>query len=193
MGKTLAGLTLEELGDRMAGVQPGSLTHGQLMSELSRRQLEEQIKATIAQCKAAEAAVEAAKHTQRNAPYMLCSVVVLTASAVISAGLMGPTDIQSAASERQALGKCEAEAQRTYPNEDYYSIVGTLGVGSPMIRYVHSCMLAAGFEPRLTKVCVDESHPGMDSVTNPHCYAPIGWLDFLIYRVEFWRSARMPE
>ena len=97
--------------------------------------------------------------------------------------------------QRQQMAKCQAEAQRTYPTQAYYTdrFSDPDGLGTPMIPYVHSCMLAAGYALRFTKACVDESNPGMDLATNPSCYAPTDWGGLLIYRVERWKSAQLPN
>jgi hypothetical protein len=84
-------LTVDEIGARMSGVQHGSLVQGQLMDELARRRLIEQMEATIAQKRAATALIDAAtagvdtaKATKANARYMLLSVIALSVFSILN-------------------------------------------------------------------------------------------------------------
>jgi hypothetical protein len=70
-------LSLEGLTDRLGGAPPGSLAAAALDAELRRRQI-------MAQIEAAEATTESAVYTHRSAAYMLWSVCVLTAAAVVN-------------------------------------------------------------------------------------------------------------
>jgi DNA-binding protein YbaB len=103
---SLRGMNLEELANYTAGSSPGNWTHLAGMAEFTLRQTEWQMKAAQAQIEAAEAEKEAARAataaaaaeseaakaatitasaTQRNAKYMLASVIVAAFAAFASA------------------------------------------------------------------------------------------------------------
>jgi hypothetical protein len=83
----LAKLTLDQLADVAAGpdAEPGSgAPIGIYRAEFARRQTlafqqatEAQRRAAVAQEDGARAAIETARHTRRNASYLLASVIVL--------------------------------------------------------------------------------------------------------------------
>jgi multidrug resistance efflux pump len=84
-------LTLDELTGWMSNAQPGSVRHGQALAELERRRFlaeretgDAQLRAAVAEEKAANAAIETAHHAEKNAKYMLWSVVMAALSAFIS-------------------------------------------------------------------------------------------------------------
>jgi hypothetical protein len=85
-------MTLEQLTERIAMVDVGSLAYGQAMAVLTYRQIVVQIKATDAQIeaaaaetRAAEAAVEGTLVAKRNADYLWWSVLFAAIAAVASA------------------------------------------------------------------------------------------------------------
>jgi hypothetical protein len=101
----LRGMTLDEVIDYTATQQADHWTHSAGMAEIARRQTEWQIKAAEAQVQAAEAekeaaraatnaataesdaaraAIETAAATNRNARYMLWSVIAAAVSAIAS-------------------------------------------------------------------------------------------------------------
>jgi DNA-binding protein YbaB len=103
---SLRGMSLEELADYTANSSPGNWTHLAGMAEFTLRQTDWQMKAAQAQIEAAEAEKEAAhaataaaaaesdaaraatvtaSATQKNAKYMLASVIVAAFAAVASA------------------------------------------------------------------------------------------------------------
>jgi hypothetical protein len=70
----------DEVADWMASISPGTPNEMTARAEFFRRQ-------TALQREATQAASDTATYTQRNARYMLWSVIVLTISSVISAVL----------------------------------------------------------------------------------------------------------
>jgi hypothetical protein len=88
---SLRQMTIDQLADYTASQPPGHWTHSAGMAEFTRRQTQAQLDACQAQIaaanaeeRAANAAVETAQHAQRNAKYMLWSVIAAAASALIS-------------------------------------------------------------------------------------------------------------
>jgi hypothetical protein len=79
-----AKLTLDELADALAGPDPGSRSHNLAMAELSRRQMLAGLENTIAQKDAVIAQNRAAAAAERNASYMLWSVIVLAVSSFLN-------------------------------------------------------------------------------------------------------------
>ncbi len=78
--KHLAGKSLDEVADFMAGVTAGSGNDQAAKAEFLRRQTEFQRQAT-------EAAIQTASETQRYTRYMFWSVVILAASSLLSFGV----------------------------------------------------------------------------------------------------------
>jgi hypothetical protein len=85
-------LSLEDLASHTGNAQPGSLNHTAGMAEFTFRQTKAQLEASEAQIiashaetKAAEAAVKGTAAAERNAKYMLASVVVAAIAAIASA------------------------------------------------------------------------------------------------------------
>lgn len=79
--------TLGQVADSMSNAEPGSTVHTRASAEILRRQTVLQLESTAAQQRAADATVATATFTKLNARYMLCSVIVLAASSVITAGI----------------------------------------------------------------------------------------------------------
>ena len=91
MAYELMNLSAKELSDHLATGKPGSARHGEILTEIQRRQLflqyeavEVQKRAALAEEKAAEATVVVAGAVEQNAKYILWAVIAATASAAIS-------------------------------------------------------------------------------------------------------------
>jgi hypothetical protein len=76
--------TLGQIADRMSNAEPTSCAHTIAVAEFMRRQTLAQLEATRAQIEAAGAAKETAIYTQRNAKYLLWSVIVLAVSSMFT-------------------------------------------------------------------------------------------------------------
>jgi hypothetical protein len=76
--------TLGQIADRMSNAEPTSRAHTIAIAEFTRRQTVAQLEATRAQVEAARAAKETAIYTQRNAKYLLWSVIVLAVSSTFT-------------------------------------------------------------------------------------------------------------
>jgi hypothetical protein len=78
--RQLSTMTLDEVADVKAGSTATSSNDQAADAEFIRRQ-------TQAAIDAAQAAMDTAKYTRRNARYMLWSVIVLAASSIVSTGV----------------------------------------------------------------------------------------------------------
>src|SRR5260370_28146987 len=83
---------LEQLASWTGNAQPGSINHTAGLAEFTFRQTKAQLAASEAQIRAANAEVEAAQAatatahaTEKNAKYMLASVIVAAVAAIASA------------------------------------------------------------------------------------------------------------
>jgi hypothetical protein len=90
--RLLREMSLDDLARFGEKAEVGSVDHGRMMAELTRRQTIAQIEATQAQKiaseaeeKAAKAIVETALHTERSANYLFWSVIAATLSTMITA------------------------------------------------------------------------------------------------------------
>jgi hypothetical protein len=90
--RTLRAMSFDAVVDWMGRSEPDSINHNMGMAELRFRELLLQVRSSEAQIKAAEsekiaadAAVEGTKATEKNARYMLASVVVAALAALVSA------------------------------------------------------------------------------------------------------------
>jgi len=90
--RTLRAMSFDALVDWMGRSEPDSPNHNMRMAELRFRELLLQVRSSEAQIKAAEsekiaadAVVEGTEAAQRNAKYMLASVVVAALAALFSA------------------------------------------------------------------------------------------------------------
>lgn len=81
----LRDMPLEDLFRWTARNEPNSPNHNMGLAELRFRELRIQIESTLAQKEAAEASMRSTSAAERNAKYMLMSVIATSAAALASA------------------------------------------------------------------------------------------------------------
>ena len=79
------GKTLDQLIDALANCEVGSIRHGEVMAEITYKQIHLQIASLESQRLAAEAETKAADAAIANTKYMFWSVIFAAASATITA------------------------------------------------------------------------------------------------------------
>jgi hypothetical protein len=80
-----ADVTLDQLSDYAAMIREDSAAGGNIYSEIRRREMIAQIQLLDATREAARATVDAAAQSRRNATWMMWSVFVAAASALVAA------------------------------------------------------------------------------------------------------------
>jgi hypothetical protein len=80
-----AARSLDELADYAASTREGTMMSGNVYSEIKRREMVGQFQILEATLKAAKASEDAALQSRRSATWMMWSVIVAAASAVVAA------------------------------------------------------------------------------------------------------------